>query len=309
MNTQKRLLLTVILKPKHPLRPVRRNCPEYLELVESIRADGVYQPILVRPTPEGFEIVEGFHRFEGSKEAGQIDIPCLIREMTDEEVSICQLKCQAIRPKVATFEYARRLKILMEGGITLLELSKKISKNPKWIRDQLQLGRLCDEARPPVERGEMAMSSALALANLPTDLQVKFVDDAVAMPAGEFVDRSKAALRDFKSYLLNLQEEDRKIGASRPELRTLNVIKRESLVNTHSKEVIKAMKAKTAAEGWNACMAWIFKLDPVTVSKRKEKRDNNERTMNKAEWHQTNRDMIDKFVKHQSLTGDYRNGK
>jgi hypothetical protein len=156
----------------------------------------------------------------------------------------------------------------------------------------------------------MAMSSALALANLPMDLQYKFVDDAISMPIGEFGDRAKAARRDFKTYLLNLQQEDREIGAARPELRTLNVIKRETLGGNNSKAVIKAMKAKTASEGWNACMAWIFKLDPITVSKRKENRDNNnERTMNEAEWHKTNRDMIDKFVKHQSSTGDYRNGK
>ncbi len=308
-NIQETILLAELLTPKRTLRPVRRNSPEYLEMVASIRVDGVLQPILVRPTPEGFEIVEGNHRVEASKEAGMTTIPALVREMTDEEVLVAQLKCQAIRPKTATFEYARRLKLLMECGLTLNQLSNKISKSPKWIRDQLHLGRLCEEAREPVENGEMAMTSALALANLPTDLQAKFIEEAITLNTKEFLERAKAALRDFKAYLRDLQQEDKKIGAALPELRVINVLKREAVKPKRARHVIKAMKAKTASQGWEACLAWIFKLDPITVGKRKETYDKNERKMNTAEWHQTNRDMMDKFVKHQSSTGDYRNVK
>jgi hypothetical protein len=106
-----------------------------------------------------------------------------------------------------------------------------------------------------------------------------------------------------------LQQEDKKIGAALPELRVINVLKREAVKPKRARAVLKAMKAKTALQGWEACLAWIFKLDPITVGKRKETYDKNERKMNTAEWHQTNRDIMDKFVKHQSSTGDYRNAK
>jgi hypothetical protein len=158
------------------------------------------------------------------------------------------------------------------------------------------------------------MTAALALANLPMDLQEKFIDDAISMTTQEFTERAKEALRDFKAYLLRLQQEDRETGAAKPSLRAINVLKREALKPTHSKTVLRAMKAKTAADGWMACLAWMFKLDPVAVEKRKnrykEKReDEQDRTMNMADYRRTNREMIDKFVNPESSNGDYRNGK
>jgi hypothetical protein len=233
--------------------------------------------------------------------------------MTDHEVLVAQLQCQAIRPVTASFEYARRLKLLMQGGLTLKQLSEMISKTPGWIQDQIQLNRLCDEAREPVENGNIKMTAALALANLPMDLQEKFIDDAIAMPAQEFTERAKEALRDFKAYLLRLQQEDREIGAAKPSLRAINVLKREALKPKYSKPVLRAMKAKTAADGWMACLAWMFKLDPISVGKRKsrykEKReDEQDRTMNMAEYRRANRKMISKFVNPESFNGEYRNG-
>lgn len=306
---QQRIQLDQIDKPRIMLRPVRRNSPEYIELVESISKDGVLQPILVRPREGRYEIVEGWHRYEASKEAGCTSIPCLVREMTDDEVLVFQIKCNAIRPKTATFEYARRLKILMERGLTLTELSAMIDKSPQWIRDQIHLNRLCAEAREPVERGEITMGSALALANLPEDLQTKFIDDAIALKQHEFVDRAKTALRDFKAFLLQLQREDKENGAATPKLRSINVLKREAVKPRQAKEVLKAAGAKTALDGWNACLAWIFRLDPISVEKRKagnKERENVESMATQEEYLRLNREMIQKFVNPQSRNGDYR---
>lgn len=257
-----------------------------------------------------YDIVEGWHRYEAAKEAGITEIPCLVRQLSDNEVLIFQIKTNSIRPLTRTFEYARRLIKLMRSGYTMPELSALINKSPKWIKDQLQLNRLCEEARPAVERGEIKMSAALALANLPVELQAKFIDDAIAMPTAEFIERANMASRDFKAYLLQQQEEDRKMGAARPLIRAQNILKREALKPKNAHNVLKAMKAKTALEGWEACMAWIFKLDPISVTKRKEKREDNgsEIKMTRSEYRKTNREMIDKFVKPQSNTGDYPNG-
>lgn len=332
-NNLQTIPIQSIKRPKISLRPVRRNSPEYAELTESIRKDGVLQPVLVRPyycvgcqhkecikeacecrkENVDFDMVEGWHRLEASKEAGRVDIPVMIREMSDNEVLIFQIKCNAIRPKTATFEYARRLKKLMESGYTLNQLSALIDKNQKWIRDQLQLNRLCEDARAPVERGEIRMSSALALANLPEDLQTKFIDDAISMKPGEFNERAKAALRDFKTFLLNEQQKNREIGATTvPTLRAINVLKREAVKPKEARTILKAMKAKTAIDGWNAALAWVFKLDPISVEKRKagyQEKENDEAVATQEEFRTLNREMIRKFVIPQSESGDYRNGK
>lgn len=277
-------------------------------MVESIAKDGILQPLLVRPKGDRFEIVEGWHRYEAAKEAGLESVPCLVRDLTDEEVLVLQLKCNSIRPKTHTFEYARRLKMLMETGLTLPELCVKIDKTPKWVRDQLQLNRLCEDARPAFERGEIKMTAALALANLPGDLQERFVDDAVAMKAGEFVERAKAADRDFKAYLLRLRAEDRENGAATPTPRAINVLKREALKPKNAKQVLRATKAKTPLDGWVACLQWVFKLDPISVENRKAGRKEKERDeevrAKQQEWRKLNRELIKKFVTNQSETGD-----
>jgi ParB/RepB/Spo0J family partition protein len=308
------LLISTIRKPRISLRPVRRNSPEYVELVQSIIKDGVLQPILVRPVVNSdgkpYEVVEGWHRYEAAKEAGLLEIPCFVKELTDQQVLLVQLKCNAIRPKTQTFEYARRLKILMAQGFTMPELAAKVCKSPSWIRDQLQLNRVCEAAREPVERGEIPMTSALALANLPADLQTKFVDDAIAMPAVEFVERAKAADRDFKAFLMNERMEGAKLGAATPSLRSINVLKREALKPTQAGEVLDATSAKTPLDGWEACLGWIFRLDPLSVERRlagrKEKQG--KATATRDEFREMNRDMIKQYVKPESSNGDLRDG-
>lgn len=310
-NEQRNLPIKSIREPRIALRPVRRNDAEYVELVESVRKDGILQPVLVRPWDDEYEIVEGRHRLAAAKEAGLVEIPAMIRDMTDEEVLIFQLKCNTIRPKTRSFEYARRLKILMEKGLTLVQLSAMIDKTPKWVQDQLQLNRLHEKARPAFERGEISMSAALALANLPQDIQVHYIDDAIALKAPEFVERAKAVLRDYKAHLLNLQRDDREIGAARPALRHINVIKKESVKPRDAHKVLKAAGAETALDGWNACLAWLFKLDPISVKRRKagNKERNSDRLADRSEYHRLNREMIRKFVKPESFNGDYRNGE
>lgn len=308
MKQQQTILLSEIDKPRISLRPVRRASPEYAEMVSSITKDGILQPILVRPKDGRFEIVEGWHRYEAAKEAGLESIPCLVRDLTDEEILVLQIKCNSIRPVTRTFEFARRLKILMEKGFTLPELCAKIDKTPKWVRDQLQLNRLCEEARPPFERGEIKMTAALALANLPTELQSKFVDDSVSMKTSKFVERAKTANRDYKAYLLRLSTKDYEKGAISPKPRAINVMKREALKPQNAIKVLKAAKAETPLDGWVACLQWVFKLDPISVENRKagrkEKEKDAEVRANQEEWRKLNRDLIKKFVHNKLETGD-----
>jgi ParB/RepB/Spo0J family partition protein len=307
--------LARIMRPKISLRPLRRETPEYMEMCESVRKDGVLQPILVRPcdpsTGYDYEIVEGWHRFEASLEAGLLDIPALIREMSDDDVLIFQLKCNAIRPATRSFEYARRLKILMQRGYTMVQLSQLIDKTPKWISDQLQLNRVCEAARAPIERGEIKMMAALALANLPEDLQEKFVNDAIAMPTAAFKERADAANRDFKAFLIDQQTKDNEQIMYKPRLQPLNVLKRESLKPKYAKDVLKAVGAKTPRDGWLAALQWMFQLDPVSIEERLAdfKGQRHEKLATNAEFRKLTRDMIKNFVNPQSSTGDYRNGK
>jgi ParB/RepB/Spo0J family partition protein len=310
MNKLQVLPIEKIRRPKICLRPLRLSTIEYVELVESIREHDLLQPILVRPGhfPGEFEIVDGWHRYSASREAGLVEIPCLIRSMTDREVMVYQLMCNSMGPETRPFEYARRLKLLMEDGCTLPELSALTKKSTSWIKNILKLVRVCKEARDPIERGEIKMTAALALANLPPQLQTKFLDDAISMSATEFCERAKAALRDYKSYLLRVRQEDREDGAADPKIRSLADLKGEAITGEIAPQVLKAAKAKTPLDGWMTCLAWIFRLDPLSVQRRKSNyKEKHHPAVTTAEFHKMNRAMIRKFVKPQSRNRRKRN--
>ena len=323
------VLLTDIKPPTIVLRPVRRQTPEFIEMVESAKKDGIFQPILVRPLhcigcsqPEcvgsscsrkkkehSYEPVDGNHRYESAKEAGLHEVPVAVREMSDRQVKVAQIKCQAIGPETRTFEYARRLKMLMEDGMSINDLSALIDKTPAWINKQIHLNRLCERAVKPVEDGLIPIKSALALANLPSELQPKFIDEAISLEPADFVPRAHTARRDYEAYLLKQKVQDDKEGVATPALRAVAKLRKEAVDPTHAAAVLKAAKAKTPLDGWEACMSWIFKLDPVTISNRKKRRSEKVKPHTNAEYRAMNREMIKKFVNPQSQTGDYRHGE
>jgi ParB family chromosome partitioning protein len=299
MSDQTELKIREIQKPRLALRPVRRQAAEYVELVNSIRKDGVLQPILVRPKDDGYELVDGWHRLEAGKEAGLSMIPVVIKEMSDREVLVTQVKCNSIRPVTNRFEYAKRLKLLMEEGYTLNQLSVLIDKSPEWIRDQLQLNRLDESLRSYMTNNEIPMKSALALSNLPAELQHKFIDDALKMPAKEFEARAKSALRDFKAYMIDRRQEEIKRGGLEPRLRGQAVLRKEAFDLERGRDIIERDELETAEEGWEACMAWLFRLDKDDIESRKKGEALKERDKiryNNEEWRKVNQKILEKYL-------------
>ena len=283
---------------RSPLRPVRKDTVEYRELVQSIKKDGLLQPLLVRPVDGGdYEVVEGGHRLEAGKEAGLDSYPCLVKAYTDQEVMIIQLKCQAVRPQeTRKFEYSRRLKKLLDDGMTIPELCNKIDKSPLWVKNILQLLRLCDDAAAPVDRGEITLKKAVALTKLPLELQPNFIDDAIAMPTEEFIARSREAKRDYDHYLTKGEFDDKMLGAH-PRIRSGLQIIKEANSRRAAIEVLPAAEAKTPLDGWNACLAWVMRIDPLTLErKQKSISEGKDETIDLYTYRQMKRQMIRNLV-------------
>ena len=251
-----------------PLRPVDKNSLEFLELVESLKTDGILQPVLVRPMRTGmYEVVEGGNRFEAAKIAGLTVIPCLVKQMTGKEALIYQVKAQAVRPKPVTrAQYARRLRKLMDSGYSLYELSNKLDKSPQWIRKQLSLNALTDKAKKKLDSGELKLSNAYQLAHLPVELQDIFLESACKMKSTEFDVLAKEAVADFEAALLNRHVD--KVEAILPRLRPLSEVLDKGNELSSRKNLLTVCNAKTPEDGWKACLAWMLKVDPITISNR-----------------------------------------
>jgi len=271
-NNLRHIELDRLQPSRTPLRPVRKRDHEFVELMESIRTDGVLQPILVRPfrnEPDSYEVVEGNHRYAAAKLVGIETIPCMIKDLSDKDVLIIQLKAQAVRPRnTQKFEYARRLRKLLDDGMTVRGLAKVIDKSPQWIYNILSLNNLVDECRKKVEAGDVNLTSASALSRLPHHLQPLFLEDAIKMKAGPFIKRAAEAKRDYDTFLLEHRQGYQEEGFF-PRVRPVIDIMNEAKTFEAAEQVLTSCNATTPALAWKACLAWIMRIDPVTVRKRK----------------------------------------
>ncbi len=109
------------------------------DLVVSVRAKGVMQPVIVRSTPEGFRITTGGRRVAAAKLAGIKEIPCIIRDTTDEEALILQVVENLQRENLTPVEEANAIKRLLNSGLTQEEVSKQIGKSQSYVSQSQKL--------------------------------------------------------------------------------------------------------------------------------------------------------------------------
>jgi len=107
------------------------------ELAESIRAQGVLSPLLVRPlTENGFEIVFGERRYRAAQIAGQDTVPVRIRQMNDAEALEAQLVENLIRAEIHPMEEAQGFRALLEleqPKYSIEQIAAKVGKSPAFV--------------------------------------------------------------------------------------------------------------------------------------------------------------------------------
>ncbi|MGA8529089.1 MAG: ParB/RepB/Spo0J family partition protein [Acidobacteriaceae bacterium] len=140
------------------------------EMAESIRTNGVLQPLLVRPrTEHEFEIVFGERRYRGAQMAGKETVPVRIREMTDAQVLEAQLVENLQRRDVHPLEEARGMRALLEleePKYSVEQIAAKTGKSPTYCAARLKLTELAPVAVEAFLRDEIGVGHALLLAKL-----------------------------------------------------------------------------------------------------------------------------------------------
>jgi len=268
--------LANIQPPKIQLRPVLRESVAYHELMDSIRKDGLLQPILVRPLGAGYEVVEGNWRFHACRDVGLTEIPCLVRELTDEQVEVIQLTVQAIRPETTKSHYAKRLRLLMKRqNHTISSLGRLLNKDSRWIGAMLKLGGLSPAVQKQVDRGHMTLKNAAHLARLPKGIRENFVAHAIMMSNSEFQELVRRAIQDVRQ--VSQQEMtawlDYKDSHYIAQLRQLSEINAEIASNRAARRALLTMKVVTPLDAWRACLAWVFQVDPDSLSRQKTEKE------------------------------------
>ncbi|MDD4644189.1 MAG: ParB/RepB/Spo0J family partition protein [Bacilli bacterium] len=137
------------------------------ELADSIKENGVFQPIIVKRSIKGYEIIAGERRVKASAMAGLKTIPAIIRDFTDEEMMQIALLENLQREDLNAIEEAMAYKSMIDSlGITQDELGKKLGKSRSHITNMLGLLRLSDYVQDLVLRGKLSMGHARVLSKL-----------------------------------------------------------------------------------------------------------------------------------------------
>lgn len=144
------------------------------ELANSIKADGVIQPIVVRKVGDKYEIIAGERRFRASKLAGLEKVPVVVKNVTDRKARELALVENIQREDLNPIEEAISLKTLMEEyKLTQQELSNIVGKSRSYIANNLRLLNLSDYIKDYLIRGELSPSQGRTLLSLETEEERK----------------------------------------------------------------------------------------------------------------------------------------
>src|SRR5881396_897078 len=167
----------------NPAQPRKSFSPEALEeLVTSIRASGVIQPVIVRHRGPGYQLIAGERRWRAARQAGLERIPAIVREATDAQSIELALVENLLREDLNPIEAAQAYqKLLAEFAWTQEELAQRIGKDRTSIANALRLLRLPEEIQADLRGGRLTMGHARALLALTTVVeQLRLRDEILA---------------------------------------------------------------------------------------------------------------------------------
>ena len=150
----------------NPLNPRQRFEPEALaELVESVKALGILEPLVLTPAKDGgYLVVAGERRRQAATQAGLTYVPAVVREMDTQVQLAAMLAENIIRADLDPIEEARGLRrMLDECEITQAELAQRLGKSQPWVANRLRLLRLPEKVLAKLESGELSPGHAQIL--------------------------------------------------------------------------------------------------------------------------------------------------
>lgn len=153
-----------------PLQPRRRlDEVKVSELAASVAEKGVLQPLLVRPTPDGFEIVAGERRYRAAMRAGLTMVPVVVRTLSDQETLEVAIIENLQREDLTAIEEARAYERLMGFGIDQAGVARAVGKSRSAVANTLRLLQLPSDAAEALETGEITAGHARAVLAQPAD--------------------------------------------------------------------------------------------------------------------------------------------
>ena len=174
------------------------------ELAASIKEHGIIQPIVVRKRENGYEIVAGERRWRAARKAELTQVPCLVRELSDEQNMLFAIIENMQREDLNPIEEAEGLQRMMQTfGMTQEQVSKSVGKSRPYIANALRLLKLPQEIIEQIAEGNLSAAHGRTLAGVEDDdakekLCAKILQEGLSVReteqlAGSLTSRSGAA--------------------------------------------------------------------------------------------------------------------
>ncbi len=210
------------LRP-NPYQPRKQFDEEALkELSESIKEHGVFQPIIIKKSIKGYEIIAGERRVRASKLAGKDKIPAIIRSFTDEQMMEIALLENLQREDLNAIEEAKAYELMLNNlKITQEELSKKVGKSRSHITNMLGLLSLPSLVQNMVSSGDISMGHARVLSKLSDEEQIKELAEKIV--------NEKLPVRDIEELTSNKEKKVKIKRSNDNEYKYVEDILREKL--------------------------------------------------------------------------------
>jgi ParB family transcriptional regulator, chromosome partitioning protein len=187
----------------NPRQPRRRfDVESTAGLAESIRSQGVVQPVVVRPRAEGgWELIAGERRWRAAREAGVSTMPAVIREADDRDSLLLGLVENVAREDLNPIEEARGYALLIDDfGLSLGEVAERVARSKPAVSNKLRLLELPNEVLAMIEQGELTEGHARAVLAVPDqdgrrELARRIARRQLSVRAAELAARAAGARR------------------------------------------------------------------------------------------------------------------
>ena len=204
---------------KNPYQPRKEFDGEKLhELAQSIKENGVIQPIIVRQSPViGYEILAGERRYRASLLAGLTSIPAVVKQLSDQEMMVQSIIENLQRENLNPIEEARAYESLIEKGFTHAEIADKMGKSRPYISISIRLLSLPEQILSEVENGKLSQAHARSLVGLNKEQQDYFFqriieeDISVRKLEALLTEKKQKKLQKTNHFIQNEEEQLKKL--------------------------------------------------------------------------------------------------
>ena len=199
---------------KNPYQPRKEFSEEKIqELAQSIKENGLIQPIIVRKSPVlGYEILDGERRYRALIAAGLSEVPVIVKQLSDQDMMLHSIIENLQRENLNPIEEAKAYQSLIDKGFTHTEIAEKMGKSRPYITNLVRLLGLPKHILTEVESGRLSQAHARLLIQLSSDKQDKLLnriqtENLSVRQVEQILQKTKKSSRKEKDHFVKEEEQ------------------------------------------------------------------------------------------------------